>query len=393
MRRECDVGEIESHLATWRAAGLIDQGTAQRIRAWDASVARRTAGGGRATIAAIFGPSVSIGETFAYIGVAFLLAASDVFLGHSAGLSSGNVTLAVGSTIQAAVLFAVGVGLSRGDARRRRAAGVALLVASGHAGAAGGFVALAAGIEGTLPAIVGSLAALVVAVIGRRLHPALTTQAALLAAATCLAGSILALIEQLLFGPRTFDATDGRVAGQLALTIGPAAWWLLTGLALGLIGLYEARREGTVEGAQQRAGLSRLWAGIVAVGGFCIAVTRTDMLPGGDFGRVIEPWIAELAIFAVSAVLIERAFHRNSAAFVIAGAIGMIVALTDFNFSYLADQTEVGLLIEGLILLGVGFAADRIRRRLGRRGDDADSVPPTGTPVVSDQPVDAPSEA
>jgi hypothetical protein len=70
----------------------------------------------------------------------------------------------------------------------------------------------------------------------------------------------------------------------------------------------------------------------------------------------------------------------------------MITALTDFNFSYLSDQTEVGLLIEGLILLAVGFAADRIRRRLGRSGDDTDAAPPPALPVMADQQVEAPSE-
>jgi hypothetical protein len=78
----------------------------------------------------------------------------------------------------------------------------------------------------------------------------------------------------------------------------------------------------------------------------------------------------------------------QSAAFVIAGAVGMIVALTDFNFSYLSDQTEVGLLIEGLILLAVGLFADRIRRRLGRRAAH-DGTPPPPAPPVPDQPVPA----
>ncbi len=130
----------------------------------------------------------------------------------------------------------------------------------------------------------------------------------------------------------------------------------------------------------------------MAIGGFCSAVTRSDMLANGEYRRVLEPFVAELAILVVSAVLIERAFRRGSAAFVVAGAIGMIVALTDFNFSYLSEQTEVGLLIEGLILLAVGFAADRIRRRLVRRGAETDPAEPLGMPVAPDQPVEAPSE-
>ena len=45
-----------------------------------------------------------------------------------------------------------------------------------------------------------------------------------------------------------------------------------------------------------------------------------------------------------------------------------MVALSDFNFSYLSSSTEVGLLIEGVILLGAGFGAARLRRRLDRSG-------------------------
>jgi hypothetical protein len=386
------VGEIEGHLSTWRNAGLIDEGTAERILAWDAAQASRKSGSGRSTLAAIFGPSVSIGEMFAYVGVAFLLAAIDVFVGRAATRSDGDAILALGSAVQAVALFAVGIGLVRGDPRRRRAAGVALLVASAHAGAAALFAVRAIGFEDAWPAVAGSLVALAVAIVGRRMHPALTTQAAVLGAATCLAGSLLALIEQLIFGPQTYSTTDRRVEWQLAIAIGSAVWWLLAGLVLGLVGLYESRREGLAEGAAHRAGLSRLWAGLVAISGFCIAVTSTGRLPGGDYGRVITPFAAELAILVVSAVLIERAFRRNSAAFVVSGAIGMITALTDFNFSYLSDQTEVGLLIEGLILLAVGFAADRIRRRLGRSGDDTDAAPPPALPVMADQQVEAPSE-
>lgn len=386
------MGEIESHLAEWRAAGLIDEATAERILARDAAKAGPTNGGGRSTIASMFGPSVSIGEVFSYIGVAFLLAATDVFLGRLSGRADGDLILAVGSAIQAAALFAVGVGLLRGDARRRRAAGVAFLVASAHAGGAGFFATQAAVFVDAWPGVVGSLAALVVAVLGRRLHPAMTTQAALLGASTGVALSLLDLVENLVSGPRTFDATDARASAQLALTIGSAAWWLLTGLVLGLVGLYEARREGIVQGAAHRAGLTRLWAGVVAIGGFCSAVTRSGVLPNGDYGRILEPFVAEVAILAVSAILIERAFRRTSAAFVVAAAIGLIVALTDFNFSYLGAQTEVGLLIEGLILLAVGFGADRLRRRLARRDGDADGGPPTTSPVAIDQPVEVAPE-
>ena len=53
----------------------------------------------------------------------------------------------------------------------------------------------------------------------------------------------------------------------------------------------------------------------------------------------------------------------------------MIIALTDFNVSYLADGPEVGLFVEGLILLAVGFSAQRIRRMIvSSRHDRSDGV-------------------
>ena len=73
-------------------------------------------------------------------------------------------------------------------------------------------------------------------------------------------------------------------------------------------------------------------------------------------------------MLALSAILVERAFRRDATSFIYAAALGLMVALTDFNLTYLSDTTEVALLIEGLILLAVGLAADRLRRRIGRDG-------------------------
>ena len=94
---------------------------------------------------------------------------------------------------------------------------------------------------------------------------------------------------------------------------------------------------------------------------------RLHLRPGGGQlrGRVIEPWIADLALLVLAAVLVQRAFRRDASTFVYAAALGLIIALTDFNFTYLSSSTEVGLLIEGVILLGAGVTADRLRRRIG----------------------------
>jgi len=79
---------------------------------------------------------------------------------------------------------------------------------------------------------------------------------------------------------------------------------------------------------------------------------------------------------------VERAFRRNSTAFILAAAVGLIIVLTDFNVAYLqasvaqalglAQSTYIGLLIEAGILLTVGFGGDRLRQRLG---DDRHRVP------------------
>jgi hypothetical protein len=78
--------------------------------------------------------------------------------------------------------------------------------------------------------------------------------------------------------------------------------------------------------------------------------------------------VADLAILVLALVLIQRAFRRDDSAFVYPAALAMIIALTDFNVSYLGGATEVGLLVEGLILLAVGFGAQRIRRMIGGPG-------------------------
>jgi hypothetical protein len=96
------------------------------------------------------------------------------------------------------------------------------------------------------------------------------------------------------------------------------------------------------------------------------AVTHNGSLGNGEYGRILSPWIGDLALLILCVMLVERAFRRNANAFIVAAAIGLIVALTDFNFSYLSQSTDLGLLIEGAILLAVGFAGDRLRRRIDR---------------------------
>lgn len=146
--------------------------------------------------------------------------------------------------------------------------------------------------------------------------------------------------------------------------MGQAAWWLLFGLGVGYLGLLEQRRarafdDGT---AYRRAALTRLWAGLAAVVGLSVAMRMDEMTSEYVSVRVVPPVLGDVAILLLCAVLIERAFRREATPFLWAAALGMVIALTDLNVSYIAGNTWVALLIEGAILLAVGVSADHLRR-------------------------------
>jgi len=62
----------------------------------------------------------------------------------------------------------------------------------------------------------------------------------------------------------------------------------------------------------------------------------------------------------------------------------VIIALTDFNFSYFAERsgTELALLVEGLLLIAIAFAAERITRRVS--GSAPPQTPPEAPPAGPD---------
>jgi hypothetical protein len=192
------------------------------------------------------------------------------------------------------------------------------------------------------------------------------TQAAVLGSVVVLAQAVLAFLDEQVFHLASGEPGSG-VGSPLTLIVLSAAFWLVIATGIALLGLREARagdRSGD-RAAYRRAALTRFWAGITAVVGLSTAVTRTGTLPNGEWGRFLEPIFAELALVVLAAVLVERAFRRNATSFMYAAALALIVALTDFNISYLAGSTEIALLVEGLILLGVGLAANQLRGRIG----------------------------
>jgi hypothetical protein len=385
------MSDASAHIGAWEAAGLIDHATADRLRAAEVDAAElpdagedTSVGGPRSAAAAMFGPGVTIPEVFGYLGGAFLVAAWSAFMARTAGSSANSeVALGIMALIAAAALAGLGSWLRGRGERATRAAGVAFLVATSYAAAAAASFGSGAGIEWPTIAVVSAAAALAVAAILRMLHPSVLTEVGVLVWLTALAASGLAWIQSSFFADTFADDTGSSGPDPMLLVVGSAAWWLATAVVIGLIGLGEARfGERTDDPASmRRAAVSRFWAGLVAVIGLAMAVSRSAPLPTGEYGRVLEPWIGILAMLILSAVLLERAFRRDATSYVYAAALGLIVALTDLNVSYLSADTEIALLIEGLILLGVGVAADRLRRRVGGFDDEPPAAPPPTVPL------------
>jgi hypothetical protein len=134
---------VLTRIDEWQQAGLLDAASADRLRAAErarsatdvvaasepaALVDRRP----RRTLSTVFGPGVTVGEMFAYLGVAFLLAAWTAFVARLAGEDRGEgATIGFGFAVAADVLVLIGFVLRTGEDRRQRAAGVALLAALG----------------------------------------------------------------------------------------------------------------------------------------------------------------------------------------------------------------------------------------------------------------------
>ncbi len=388
------MSDASAHIAAWEAAGLLDTETANRLRGSKvdaAELAAEPADPTRSTGAAMFGPAVTVAEFFGYLGGAFLAAAWGAFMARAAG-SDSNPEVVLGiMALPAAVAFAwLGLLLRRRGERGSRAAGVAFLLTTSYVAGAAAAFALAADIGWPVIGIVTAGIALAIATVLRVVHPAVLTEIGVLIWYTALAAAGLVWTQGRFFAD-TFAGTSGATGPDpTLLVVGSAVWWLGTAVVIGLVGLAEARTgDGTDDPAgRRRAAVCRFWAGLVAVIGLATSFMQSGALPTGEYGRIVEPWIGILAMLILSGVLLERAFRRDATSFMYAAALGLIVALTDLNVSYLSASTEIALVLEGVILLAVGFAANTIRRRVGRPDDE----PPNGQvpPLVvsSDSPTE-----
>jgi hypothetical protein len=371
---------VIERIAAWEAGGIIDAATAERLRQSELdrdpkptsptapSAAGPEARGAPSTIAAVFGPGVSLVEMFSYVGGAFVLAAWFAFslrLTAEAGGVRGQWLTVASLAIPAAALFLLGTALHRGSARRSRAAGVCLALSTSlvSLGVAANLAILFE--PGEWQLVVATAAGFLVALAYRWLHPSLLTDLAALGWATGLVGATLDLVAATLVPEPTFGTFGLDRTSGLVLAVLSSAAWIGTGIGFGVVALSEAS-QGSAD-ALRRAAVTRFWAGTVVVVGVALAVMRSfydDVL--GETVRVIPPWAGVLVVVLVSAVLIERAFRRESSAFVFAAALGLIIALSDLNVSYVAPAggTEIALLLEGVLLLAAALGAERLSGRI-----------------------------
>jgi hypothetical protein len=373
---------VVERIAAWQAAGLIDEETAARLQVDEAarptptplaaiaptvvpareSVTAPRPGGALST----FGPVPTVAEVLGYVGGAFLLAAWFVLVSTRAQFGlEGPITWSIAFGGAALATGGLAVLLRGRDERGSRAAGV--LFATAVACTFGLGFELTDAVGGTETAeqtLFAGLAATIAAVVVRARHAALLTQAALLGAVTSLALGFGQYAKDRLLPPGLAPDTLAGMALDLGL-------WLVTAFVLGLVGLREALAGGGDPGAR-RAALSRFAAGLTAVVATASILTRSGPLGGTDpygnldWGRLLEPVLADAAIGFVALVLLWLAFRRGTVAYLYPAALGIVIALTDLNGSYVVGQvgTGVALLLEGLVILGAGLAADRLRRRL-----------------------------
>jgi hypothetical protein len=369
---------VIERIAAWQAAGLIGPEVADRLRAAEAAVASSPGvGDGLRTsgVGSFFGPIPSIAELFGYVGAGFVLVAW-----HTLSLTSGAGANVVEWLLPAVAFGLGGVALASRSERERRAAGVAFAVATAHVfGTA--WQALDGGtVNGSLTLTVSAAIAVAAALAFRRVHPALLTQLGLLGAMASFAGTALQWVGDLLFpslsGPFTDFPPPPDPDAAIRITL-QLAWWLAWAVGFGLLGLREASSAAAATGddpavatasvgAARRASATRFVAGLTAVGGATSAIMTSQFDALGSYGRVLAPLLGDAIVLGIALVLLALAIRRGAMAYLYPAALGVIVAFSDLNAQYVAERTGIGLalLVEGLILIGAGVLAERLRRRL-----------------------------
>lgn len=195
------MSDPEVHIATWESAGLIDAPLAARLRATIPEPAPAQLSGGSA--GSFFGPSITIGELFAYLGAAFVLGGWLAFIAELSSTSHPTEILAGSLAASALAMFGFGLFLARGDRRRHRAAGVAFLATIVLATGSAAYVVQTDALRNTLqdqaPGVLIALVAVLVAAGLRRVLPAVTTQVGLLLSLTSLWAAVLGWVQSIVY--------------------------------------------------------------------------------------------------------------------------------------------------------------------------------------------------
>jgi hypothetical protein len=132
-------------------------------------------------------------------------------------------------------------------------------------------------------------------------------------------------------------------------------WWLLP--AAGVY-LYARRAAKGTDADRARASIARIFGGLALIG--CMSETL-----GYDLTHEAFPFAA-VAILGVSALLVLLALRERTTAYLWPSAVGTLAALSVLNAIYFSETLGLSgaLLVEGLILLGVGGATFALRSRL-----------------------------
>jgi hypothetical protein len=376
--------QVLARIAAWEAAGVIDPTTADRLRAAEAQ--RPDEAPAEATpmpnarlvpsaVSAFFGPAVSIVEVFAYLGTGFVVVAWHTLtrtlfppiVDQPQATPYAQIAIEwLGPTIILAVL--AWILLQRGE-RERRAAGVAFGVATVHVFLGVTNLSGYFNVDYVRFGVLAAAAAVVVALVFRRLGPGVLTQVGLLASLATLAQQSLSWLDQTFFPAQFGPFGEPISSGGIQRPVLTIAYWVAVGIAFGLIARRErdraadlAKADDPAAGpASRRTSVTRFVAGLTVV----LGTTLGAFVYGGN-GRVLPVIVGDLAILTAAGILLAVAIRFGSSAYLYPAALGIIIALSDLNSTYIAEQTGTGVafLLEGLILIGAGFVADRIRRRL-----------------------------
>jgi hypothetical protein len=358
---------VLERIATWERSGAIDHALADRLRALEAADATSEPGAEPSRSAIVPGASSTfILEFFAYLGGLFVLLAWYAWfvVELPAVDPERSLSIAVAALVPAVAGGVGGWALASGaDARIRRAAAIALAVAVPNAGVAAWFLLEAAGVDaGFTTRLVGTVAALVVAIAGRARRPSAITQVALLAAWGFVGLGVMMWVQDSLWstgggpGDRGTDTSLQQAANLLW-------WWAVAAVPAIVLRV----RPDRAPGHEARDAVTR-----IAIGG--LAVLGTALALGAN--EEVAPWLAATALMGVGCVFVVAAGWSGSRIHLVTAGAGIILGLSYLNAEYVAGSagTAVALLVEGAILLGVsalGWVGGRYvtrRRRSVRDG-------------------------